>query len=109
MIFAGGPPLSLAICCARARVGIPANSRSKLWVMRSARRSSYHFAKMIIQLINEAGMVVKAFKVYRCWPSEYHALPDLEANGHAVAIETLKLENEGWERDEAVGEPDESA
>jgi phage tail-like protein len=55
-------------------------------------------------------MVVKAFKVYRCWPSEYQALPDLEANGNAVAaIETLKLENEGWERDEAVKEPDESS
>ena len=65
-----------------------------------------HFRKdLIIQLINEAGMVVKAFKVYRCWPSEYQALPDLEANGNAVAIETLKLENEGWERDEAVGNP----
>jgi len=64
---------------------------------------------VIIQLINEAGMVVKAFKVYRCWPSEYQALPDLEANGNAVAIETLKLENEGWERDEAVKEPDESS
>ena len=69
-----------------------------------------HFRKdLIIQLINEAGMVVKAFKVYRCWPSECQALPDLEANGNAVAIETLKLENEGWERDEAVKEPDESS
>jgi len=51
-----------------------------------------HFRKdVIIQLINEAGMVVKAFKVYRCWPSEYQALPDLEANGNAVAIETREL------------------
>jgi phage tail-like protein len=62
---------------------------------------------VVIELLNEAGQVVKAFKVYRCWPSEYQALPDLEANTNAVAIETLKLENEGWERDEAVTEPTE--
>jgi phage tail-like protein len=62
---------------------------------------------IMIELLNEAGMVVKAFKVYRCWPSEYQALPDLEANANAVAIETLKLENEGWERDESVKEPSE--
>jgi phage tail-like protein len=62
---------------------------------------------IVIELFNEAGMVVKAFKVYRCWPSEYQALPDLEANANAVAIETLKLENEGWERDETVTEPSE--
>ena len=60
-----------------------------------------------IELLNEAGMVVKAFNVFRCWPSEYQALPDLEANANAVAIETLKLENEGWERDESVPEPSE--
>ena len=60
-----------------------------------------------IELLNEAGMVVKAFNVYRCWPSAYQALPDLEANANAVAIEMLKLENEGWERDESVPEPSE--
>ena len=40
--------------------------------------------------------------VYRCWVSEYQALPDLDANANAVAIQTIKLENEGWERDYAV-------
>ena len=48
-----------------------------------------------------------AYKVYRCWVSEYQALPDLDANANAVAIQTLKLENEGWERDEDVTEPTE--
>jgi phage tail-like protein len=58
-----------------------------------------------IELLNEAGQVALAWKVFRCWPSEYVALGDLDANGNAVAIEHLKLENEGWERDISVGEP----
>jgi hypothetical protein len=43
--------------------------------------------------------------VYRCWVSEYQALPDLDANANAIAIQHLKLENEGWERDYDVVEP----
>jgi phage tail-like protein len=50
---------------------------------------------------------VRAYKIYRCWPSIYQALPDLDAGGNAIAIEHLKLENEGWERDTAVKEPTE--
>jgi phage tail-like protein len=52
---------------------------------------------------------VKTFKVYRCWVSEFQTLPDLDANANAVAIETIKLENEGWERDLDVPEPSEPA
>jgi len=52
--------------------------------------------------------VVKAYKVYRAWVSEYQALPELDANGNAVAIEQMTLQNEGWERDEAVAEPTET-
>ena len=48
-----------------------------------------------------------AYKVYRCWVSEFQALPDLDANANAVAIEHIKLENEGWERDYEVAEPSE--
>jgi phage tail-like protein len=62
---------------------------------------------ILLELLNEAGQVAKSYKVYRCWVSEYHALPDLDANANAVAIEMMKLENEGWERDVAVGEPKE--
>ena len=58
-----------------------------------------------IELLNEAGQIALAWKVFRCWPSAYVALCDLDANGNAVAIEQLKLENEGWERDSSVGEP----
>ena len=54
---------------------------------------------LIIEVYNEAGQVALAYKVYRCWVSEYQALPDLDANANAVAIQTIKLENEGWERD----------
>ena len=60
---------------------------------------------ILIELYNEAGQLVYAYKVYRCWPSEYQAVPDLDANANAVAIERLKLENEGWERDTSVAEP----
>lgn len=63
---------------------------------------------IIIELLNENGVVAKAYKVYRCWVSEYQALPELDANSNAVAIETLKLENEGWERDLSVTEPTET-
>lgn len=62
---------------------------------------------MIIEVYNEAGQPVLAYKVYRCWVSEYQALPELDASGKAVAIQTMKLENEGWERDYEVTEPTE--
>ena len=60
---------------------------------------------VILDFFNEAGQKVISYKIYRCWVSEYQALPDLDANANAVAIQTLKLENEGWERDEDVVEP----
>jgi phage tail-like protein len=60
---------------------------------------------LIIELLNEQGVVAKAFKVYRCWVSEYQALPEMDASAHAVAIERMVLQNEGWERDTSVPEP----
>ena len=62
---------------------------------------------IIVELYNEAGQLVQAYKVFRCWVSEFQALPDLDANANAVAIQTIKLENEGWERDYEVAEPKE--
>ena len=62
---------------------------------------------VLIDVYNEAGQLVLSYKVYRAWVSEYQALPDLDANANAVAIQTLKLENEGWERDYDVPEPGE--
>jgi phage tail-like protein len=62
---------------------------------------------IIIELYNEAGQLVISYHVFRCWPSEYQSFPDLDANANAVAIQHIKLENEGWERDVSVVEPSE--
>ena len=62
---------------------------------------------VIVELYNEAGQLAVAYKVFRCWVSEFQSLPDLDANANAVAIARLKLENEGWERDYEVSEPTE--
>jgi phage tail-like protein len=62
---------------------------------------------MIIEVYNEAGQKVLAYNIYRCWVSEFQSLPDLDANANAVAIQHIKLENEGWERDQSVTEPTE--
>jgi phage tail-like protein len=60
---------------------------------------------IIIELYNEAGQKVIAYNVYRCWVSEYTALPELDGQGEAVAIQSITLENEGWQRDTSVKEP----
>jgi len=57
-----------------------------------------------IEVYNEAGQKVTAYNLFRCWVSEYQSLPDLDANANAVAIQHIKLENEGWERDTSVTE-----
>ncbi|HEY5616335.1 MAG TPA: phage tail protein [Vicinamibacterales bacterium] len=62
---------------------------------------------LLIELYNEAGQLAISYKVFRAWVSEFQSLPDLDANANAVAIQTLKLENEGWERDYDVVEPSE--
>jgi phage tail-like protein len=62
---------------------------------------------IIIEMYNEAGQLAIAYHVFRCWVSEYQAQPDLDANANAVAIQHIKLENEGWTRDISVVEPTE--
>jgi phage tail-like protein len=62
---------------------------------------------LILEMYNEAGQLALAYKIYRCWVSEFQSLPDLDANANAVAIQHIKLENEGWERDVEVPEPSE--
>ena len=54
---------------------------------------------IILEFYNEAGQLTIAYRLLRCWVSEYLAMPDLDANANAVAIQHIKLENEGWERD----------
>jgi phage tail-like protein len=84
---------------------------SKVWDFKAGlgtESSLTDFRKDItIEMYNEAGQKVIAYNVYRCWVSEYQALPDLDANANAVAIQHIKLENEGWERDVNVKEPKE--
>ena len=86
---------------------------NKVWNLGSGREaevSLQDFRKdVLLELYNEAGQLVLAYMIFGCWVSEYQALPDLDANGKAVAIESIKLENEGWERDYAVTEPTESS
>ena len=87
------------------------NWAGKVWQLNAglgAEVSLKDFRKdLLIEVYNEAGQVALTYKVYRCWVSEYQALPDLDANANAVAIQHIKLENEGWERDLSVAEPTE--
>jgi phage tail-like protein len=62
---------------------------------------------IVIDVYNEAGQKVLSYQVFRCWPSEYQSISDLDANANAVAIQHIKLENEGWIRDLSVVEPKE--
>jgi phage tail-like protein len=84
---------------------------NKVWNYGSglgAEVSLKNFRKnILIDLYNEAGQLAIRYKVYRCWVSEFQSLPDLDANANAVAIQHIKLENEGWERDVEIPEPSE--
>jgi phage tail-like protein len=82
---------------------------NKAWNLNSGQEVSLKdFRKdIIIEVYNEAGQVVIAYKVFRCWVSEFQAMPDLDANANAVAIQHIKLENEGWEWDRDTKEPSE--
>jgi phage tail-like protein len=61
-----------------------------------------------VDVFNEAGQKVLSYLLFRCWVSEFQTLPALDAATAAVAIETIKLENEGWQRDQSVTEPAET-
>lgn len=84
---------------------------NKIWNFGAGAGSEVSLADfrkdLILDVFNEAGQKVLAYQIYRCWVSEFQALPDMDANANAVAIQTLKLENEGWERDLSVTEPTE--
>lgn len=92
---------------------------SKVWNFKNAQAGADQRTKevsladfrkdIIIDVFNEAGQKAISYKIYRCWVSEYQTLPDLDANANAVAIQHIKLENEGWERDEEVKEPKEES
>jgi phage tail-like protein len=87
------------------------NWANKVWTYGAglgAEMSLRDFRKnIVIEVYNESGQLALAYKVHRCWVSEFQSLPDLDANANAVAIQHLKLEHEGWERDLDVTEPTE--
>ncbi|MEW9920204.1 phage tail protein [Marimonas sp. MJW-29] len=63
--------------------------------------------QLYLEIYNEAGQLVLGYRIYQCWVSEFRAFPDLDAGSSAFAIQTIKLENEGWERDYDITVPDE--
>jgi len=83
---------------------------SKVWNfsgLPGAESSLADFRRDItIDIFNEAGDKVISYQVFRCWVSEYQAVSDFDANANAVLIQHIKLENEGWQRDLNVTEPD---
>jgi phage tail-like protein len=62
-----------------------------------------------VEVYNESGQKVLAYNIFKCWVSEFQALPELDANANAIAIQSIKIEHEGWERDLNVKEPTERA
>jgi phage tail-like protein len=84
---------------------------NKVWTLGTPLGSEVSLADfrrdIKLDLLNEAGQKVMSYKIYRCWVSEFQALPVLDANEAKIAIQFIKVENEGWERDLAVPEPKE--
>ncbi len=82
---------------------------NKVWNINAgdgAQLSLADFRKdVIVDMFNEAGQLVISYQLFRCWVSEYTSMPELDANANAVAIQMLKLETEGWQRDVSVVEP----
>lgn len=79
-------------------------------VQGNAAMSLKNFRKdIVVNVLNLQGVVAISYKVFRCWVSEYQAIPEFDAGTrNAVAIQMIKLENEGWERDVSVTEPTET-
>jgi phage tail-like protein len=75
-----------------------------------AAMSLVNFRKdIVINVMNLQGAVAISYQIRRAWVSEYQALPDFDAGTtNTVGIQTIKLEHEGWDRDEAAAEPSES-
>lgn len=86
--------------------GVTHDTEFEKWA--SSRASLENARKDItLEVYDEAGQLALAYRIYRCWASEFQAMPYLDANANALAIQRIKLENEGWERDDEVTEPSE--
>lgn len=84
---------------------------NKVWNLGSGLGSEVSLSDfrkdIIIEVYNEAGQLAIAYKVFRAWVTEFQALPELDASANAIAIQSITLQNEGWERDYDVVEPSE--
>ncbi len=96
--------------------GITHDATFELWANRihssagDAAMDLVDFRKDVtLEFLNEKGHVAKRYFLFRAWVSEFTALPDLDANANAVAIESMKLELESWERDLGTQEPNEAS
>ena len=58
-------------------------------------------------MCNQAGQVAKVYYVFNCWPSTYTSVPDLDSNSNDVALESMTIQNEGWQRDDSYAKIDE--
>jgi phage tail-like protein len=69
-----------------------------------------HYKKeLTLEVMNEKGQVALRYFLHGCWVSEFTAVPALDASANAVAVEVIKIELDGWERDPATQEPDEAS
>jgi phage tail-like protein len=64
--------------------------------------------ELTLEMMNEKGHVVYRYFLHACWVSEFTALPEMNSNANALAIESLKIELEGWNRDPDTKEPKET-
>src|SRR6266576_340551 len=87
--------------------GVTHDTEFAKWANKGSHGSELVRKDLVIEVYNEAGQPALAYKVFRAWVSEFQAIPDLDANANAVAIQHIKLENEGWDRDYGVPEPGE--
>jgi phage tail-like protein len=71
----------------------------EIWANEVAAQQAGFRKDIAIELYDAQGRLALRYHVHRCWVSEYHALPELDAAGNAVAMESITLENEGWEID----------
>ena len=96
------------------RRGVTHDTTFEEWANQIWRLGADHHAEvglasfrrdLVIEVNNEAGQLVLAYKVYRCWISDYEALPALDAHGNTTLIQSITLQHEGWERDVSIPEP----
>jgi phage tail-like protein len=55
--------------------------------------------ELTLEVLNEKGQVATRYFLHGCWVSEFTSVPELDSNANAIAIESIKIELDGWERD----------